>query len=1101
MKQKTSKKSSSDKAKSITQEQGDVFRLINSNRNLKKKISAINSIPYGHTSLSVIRESTSDPSIKKCTPFLWAVYKQEFELARCLIERGADCHTSCYMVIQGRIRNGISSFNQNTGIPGLREISSLEMITAKNAISLLSFMLEQKIVTNTNQFVNSSNQTMVHMVAKYGHCEMMDLLVEFNADINVEDSNKTRPLVLACHFGYERMVECLVRHHVSIQFSVDDLTFLSWFDLKAKEPSQTIALAITSQRIEVSPSHYGKIAKHLEVFAPSQHDILIQLFVHIERKSFKEALALLSKYTSNIDVVSAHNGRSILHLVARHVDDDDSVGYELAKAVLARKPDTNVRSEPGNTAEDAGFTPLHLACEFGHEKMMILLLCHQAKIDCITASDNTPLHLAAMQGQISIVRFLCRRYQQLGLSIDPLSKGKVTPLILSVAYRKTEVVKLLLNYGADPTRSSGLADSVILVAIDRRHGEFIPEILALLIQECVKRPVQQIDVIPNSDEATILQKQSLDTASKVLFPKGFTVSGDMVFNVCREDELDLTILTKTILKIKHSRNLFIKDFESFQRQSAIFIWTGIAPIFYAIATECLPAIEMLMQHERYRSPFTKSNNEIELAFKVSYNLKKSRSLKVVIDQLIKIHTEKPFSIPISLLVQAVALNETKIVRVLLNSGRVENLKTTDFSLMLVLLKFCNEATLRELIQFGIHFNDSRNTLPFSYLGFLVANNKFNLARCLLQQKCIDVNTITRDSTTALMQACLLKDQESSVKFINLLVEYGADPMKTHSSGLNVLHIAVILNNTQAAKALVMHQPALVTNVLIKLTNGLTTSLPHLCIMNHAIWLLKHQLLRYERTFTQLNSEGLSVRDIAIKSQQLEVIQIIEAVCVEKTKFIKTYDTETHHEHYTGRQYLLKVLGFTITDVEQLQSARKSILSDGTQSDDISNQLVAVVTPSTPTYFSGRFTLFNTTSKVRRTENIQILADWQAIGEINEDDLRSFKEVLQRPKLVITGAGVKHIGRHAMQIRLSEDALYSEYPCCYEIKITSSKARLLCIEINADSNSGPILLVACHYMQRGLHAQRDNKRLDESIKKTLRLFDTIEEDSDHHNTIA
>ncbi|MDQ2993874.1 MAG: ankyrin repeat domain-containing protein [Pseudomonadota bacterium] len=1090
--QRAAKKTTSAKAKNAPKDD-DLFGLITLNWSHKKKIAAINAIPTGHASLSEIRESTNDLSIKKCTPFMWAVYKCEFELARCLIERGADWRCPCYMVPKTKAKDAIRLQTHNASTSGMREISALEMITAKNGLSLLRFLLQQKLIENINQVVNTSNQTMAHMIAKYGHCEMMNLLVEFHADINCEDHSKNRPLVYACHFGHEGMVACLIRHNVVIDFTVDNLTFLSWFDLKAKEPPQTFALAITGEQFEVSAKNFRPIAKHLEVFAPTQEVILLQLFVLIENTSFTEALVTLAKYTGNIDVVSPNNGRAILHVIAKHVSDEDNVGFELAKAVLARKPNLNIRSKPGNTIEDPGFTPLHLACEFGREKMMILLLCHQAKINCTTDSGMTPLHLAAMQGRITIVRYLCKRYQQLDLSIDPLSKGEVTPLIMAVAYRKTEAVKILLSYGADPEKSSGLAGSVILVAIDKKHGEFIPEILERLIQECVKRPPPKIDVTLDPKAASTFQKQSLQTPTEVFFPKGFTLSSNLDFQLDHVDKHDLSILSNTISKIKESRNSWIRNFEFSQRHSGKFIWIGDAPILYAIDTECLPAIEILLQNARYRSPFFEGENVTELAFKAAFDLKKSKSLKVVIDQFSKLYTESPFSIPLSTFVQAVALDETKIVRILLESGRVENLTRKDFSLMIVLLKFSNEATLRELIRFGFDFNDPITTHAFSYIGFLITNKKYHLARCLLEQKHFDVNKLTGDNSTSLMYACFLEDQQLSVQFINLLMKHGADCMAKHNSGLNVLHIAIILNNTLAAKALVMHQPSLISNALVTLANGKITSLAHLCIMNDAIWLIKHRLLRNETTFTQRDSEGLSVRDLALQNNQLEIIQIIEEVCVEKIESIQTYDMATHNENFTGRQYLLKVLGFTTTGVQKLQSAIKAPRSDPIHNKDSPTQL-AVVVPVTATYFSGRFTLFNTTSKLRRTENIHILADWQAIGEMNDEELRSFKEVLERPKLVITGVGVKHIGRHSMQIRLSDDAPYNEYPCCYEIKIASSKSRVLCIQVNADSKNGPTLLVACHYMPRGLHAQRDNKRLEGVIQKTLRIFDTTDKDN-------
>jgi hypothetical protein len=109
----------------------DLFKLITMSLSIKKKIARISNLPTGHVSLSEIRESTSDARVKYCTPFMWAVYKGEFELARALIERGADCRTPSYLITPNNSDAILVAKDTRSAKSGMREVAVLEMITAK----------------------------------------------------------------------------------------------------------------------------------------------------------------------------------------------------------------------------------------------------------------------------------------------------------------------------------------------------------------------------------------------------------------------------------------------------------------------------------------------------------------------------------------------------------------------------------------------------------------------------------------------------------------------------------------------------------------------------------------------------------------------------------------------------------------------------------------------------------------------------------------------------------------------------------------------------------------------------------------------------------
>lgn len=56
--------------------------------------------------------------------------------------------------------------------------------------------------------------------------------------------------------------------------------------------------------------------------------------------------------------------------------------------------------------QQAGYTPLHVACHFGQVNMVRFLLQHGANVDTSTTFGYTPLHQAAQQGHILVISLL-----------------------------------------------------------------------------------------------------------------------------------------------------------------------------------------------------------------------------------------------------------------------------------------------------------------------------------------------------------------------------------------------------------------------------------------------------------------------------------------------------------------------------------------------------------------------------------------------------------------------------------------------------------------------------------------------------------------------
>ena len=90
-----------------------------------------------------------------------------------------------------------------------------------------------------------------------------------------------------------------------------------------------------------------------------------------------------------------------------------------------------------------GETPLMMASIDGNLPLVkTLVIGHKAQLDHI---GWTPLHYACAKGQLEVSQFLIAN----GAIVDSMSLGNTTPLMMAVQSGNEQVVKLLLDKGAD----------------------------------------------------------------------------------------------------------------------------------------------------------------------------------------------------------------------------------------------------------------------------------------------------------------------------------------------------------------------------------------------------------------------------------------------------------------------------------------------------------------------------------------------------------------------------------------------------------------------------------------------------------------------------
>ena len=121
------------------------------------------------------------------------------------------------------------------------------------------------------------------------------------------------------------------------------------------------------------------------------------------------------------------------------------------------------RKEGQGTTLESGFTPLDLAASNGSVNVTRVLLESGANANAARRNGSTPLEDASLKGFVSIVMLLLDH----GAQVNQVnSDSGTTALYAAAAFGRDEIVKLLLERGADPSLCGRNRKSALQAAVE-----------------------------------------------------------------------------------------------------------------------------------------------------------------------------------------------------------------------------------------------------------------------------------------------------------------------------------------------------------------------------------------------------------------------------------------------------------------------------------------------------------------------------------------------------------------------------------------------------------------------------------------------------------
>ncbi|RXG68833.1 Protein TANC2 [Armadillidium vulgare] len=293
------------------------------------------------------------------------------------------------------------------------------------------------------------NSPVLGICAYEGQAEMVGLLVEFGADVNLTNTEGVSPLSLAAERGHCDIVRLLVQAGADIAMKDN-----------RKEGSLTAA---------AKSGHLNVVAYLLSCDWPHPQDILIeqanQALVAAAGQGHLNVLEfLLDMAEINVDSEDCSTGETAL-TVASSTGQTEIVSFLIQFGALITKPNSRGCSPitcavrqghyevaklllgqgvSSETPDSAGRTPLMIASAEGHLGVMELVYSRGASLSKIDREGLTALSWACLRGHIHAVQYLA----DCGADLNHADKSGRTPLDLAAYQGDPIVVQFLLDRGA-----------------------------------------------------------------------------------------------------------------------------------------------------------------------------------------------------------------------------------------------------------------------------------------------------------------------------------------------------------------------------------------------------------------------------------------------------------------------------------------------------------------------------------------------------------------------------------------------------------------------------------------------------------------------------
>ncbi|XP_061171672.1 ankyrin repeat domain-containing protein 17-like [Saccostrea echinata] len=337
----------------------------------------------------VIDDPCGERSIDFYSAKEWKRY--EDDIMRCLSKTA---NTRLLLCDRGK------HLNNSCPLDGLNFIT-IPCITGKKDI--LEFLLNEGICTqnDVNTFVHFTYQSVTPLTAacKFGHIDIVNLLIENAASVNFPDKNGNTPLVESCCNGHGQIVKVLIEKGVNLE----ERCCLDLFDY--------------DYILDTYDDEYGKEGWSALWWAcKGGHSSIVSYLID------KGANIHNTNKAGKTPLWAAIQSRKF-----------DVVALLVEKGIKINEQDTY------------GRTPIWWASNVGKEEILNIFIDHDGMVNICDHNDISPLYTACYRSHIDCVKLLINH----GANVNTEHLVQPSPLTGACCGKNIDLISLLIRSGAD----------------------------------------------------------------------------------------------------------------------------------------------------------------------------------------------------------------------------------------------------------------------------------------------------------------------------------------------------------------------------------------------------------------------------------------------------------------------------------------------------------------------------------------------------------------------------------------------------------------------------------------------------------------------------
>ena len=256
----------------------------------------------------------------------------------------------------------------------------------------------------------------LHSAVEGGNEVIIETLLSSGLDVDSKGTDGTTPLMVAAAKGQEKIVNLLLSKGADPHLK--NLMGKNLLHAAAEGGNTSIVRSMLSCNIGINSRDDDSSATPLIIAARQNH---------------VEVVKYLLQKGANIFLTAGPNKKNALHIASQYGS------VEAIEMLLSYNLSPDSRDGEGNT-------PLACAAAFGQIESVNCLLKHEANPLLKSKDGRSLLHFAAASGNVIIIETMLSK----DLDIDSREKIEgLTPLMVSIANKKLEAAKYLLEKGAD----------------------------------------------------------------------------------------------------------------------------------------------------------------------------------------------------------------------------------------------------------------------------------------------------------------------------------------------------------------------------------------------------------------------------------------------------------------------------------------------------------------------------------------------------------------------------------------------------------------------------------------------------------------------------